>query len=51
MAKLFKYDKQVLKCSNKIKTSLEITNTESGRNMKKCGMQSLNLEGKNSGNQ
>jgi hypothetical protein len=49
--KLFEYDKQILKSSHKIKTTLEIINIESGSNMKKCGIQSLNVEGKNIGNQ
>jgi len=33
--KLFEYDKQILKFSHKIKTTLGIINTESGRNIKK----------------
>jgi hypothetical protein len=48
--KLLEYDKQILKSRNKIKTTWEIINTESGRNMKICG-QSLNAEGKNIENQ
>jgi hypothetical protein len=50
MAKLFEYDKQILKSCNKIKTTRETINTESGRNIKICG-QSLNVEGKNIENQ
>jgi uncharacterized lipoprotein YajG len=45
------YDKKKLKSSNKIKTTWEIIHTESGRNIKKCGIQSLNAEGKNTENQ
>jgi hypothetical protein len=41
------YDKQILISSNKIKATWEIINTESGRNIKKCGTQLLNAAGKN----
>jgi hypothetical protein len=45
------YDKQILKCSNKIKTIWDVINIESDRNIKKCGIESLNIEGKNIENQ
>jgi hypothetical protein len=50
-AKRLEYDKKKLKFSNKINTIWEIIHTESGRNIKKCGIQSLNAEGKNTENQ
>jgi len=50
-SKCLECEKKKLKSSNKIKTTWEIIHTESGRNIKKCGIQSLNVEGKNTENQ
>lgn len=49
-AKCLEYDKKKLKSSNKIKTTWEIICNESGRNIKNCGIQLLNVEGKNTEN-
>jgi hypothetical protein len=45
-AKRMKYDKLILNSHNKIKTTWNIINTESGRNKNRNDIQALNVEGK-----
>jgi len=47
-AKRIEHDKLILNCHNKVKTTWDIINEESGKNKKISEIQSLKFEGKKS---